>query len=281
MNTRPSLLRRALFPWALVTTLLLPLGTLEAQTIGIGFGNRTRVAPGQGLPDIPGGFTFCRLWWNSVRDFSSGSGWNTDFPQADRNMSIRITELTPVTNSLWTHGEPGFAIVRATEPELFQCPFLFASHVGEMGLSPSEVERLREYLLKGGLLWADDFWGTPSWRAFAGEVARILPEYEIVELPMDHPLFSIVYNVPSIPQIPSINHWRRTGGGTSELGFDSEQQSMSAVMNEEGRILILITHNTDIADGWEREAEDPNFFYLFSPDAYAIGVNIVIWSMTH
>jgi hypothetical protein len=236
---------------------------------------------GQGLPDLPGGFTYCRLAYNSVRRDSSGDGWDTDYPNADRNLPTRLGQLTPTYVSAWSHGEPGYAIVRLSDPEAYLCPFLMATDVGELGFEESEVTALRDYLFKGGFLWADDFWGSAGRQHFDREIARVLPEYPIVDLPLDHPLFSIVYDVPELPQIPSISSWRRRGGDTSELGADSAVPSIRAVIDETGRILVLITHNTDISDGWERESEDPDFFYLFSPDAYAVGVNVVVWVMTH
>ena len=242
---------------------------------------RSAVRLDEGLPDRPGGFTFCRLAYASVRRDSSGRGWDTDFPQADRNLSTRLSQLTPTPVSSWSHGEPGFAIVRISDPEMYQCPFLMATDVGELGFDEGEVSTLRDYLFKGGFLWVDDFWGSMGWNQFANQIERVLPEFEIVDLPLDHSLFSLVYDVSKVPQIPSINSWRRLGGGTSELGSDSAMPHMRAILDDTGRILVLITHNTDISDGWEREGEDAEFFYRFSPDAYAIGINVVLWMLTH
>ena len=85
---------------------------------------------GHGLPDQPGGFTFCRLAYRSVRRDGSGDGGDTDFPQADRNLPTRLSELTPTPVSAWSRGEPGFAIVRVTDPFVYECPFLMATDVG-------------------------------------------------------------------------------------------------------------------------------------------------------
>ena len=261
-----------------VSTVALPL---DAEGQGFRrYGSRVRL--GDGLPDRPGGFTFCRLAFMEVRREPGGSSWDTDFPQAERNLTTRLSQLTPTPVSAWEHGEPGFTIVRATDPELFQCPFLFASHVGVTGFSAKETQALRRYFEKGGFLWVDDFWGNAAWNQWARQMGRVFPDRAIVDLPMDHPLFDIVYDIPELPQIPSIQHWRRSGGGTSERGFESRTPHIRAVLDEEEeRILVLITHNTDIADGWEREGEDPRFFQQFSPDAYAVGVNVAVWMMTH
>jgi hypothetical protein len=87
--------------------------------------------------------------------------------------------------------------------------------------------------------------------------------------------------VKRVPQIPSIQHWRRSGGETSERGYESAQTHMRGIFDDDGRLLVLMTHNTDISDGWEREGEDDEFFYLFSPESYAVGLNVAIWTMTH
>jgi hypothetical protein len=252
--------------------------TVEAQRFG---GMPSRVRLGSGLPDMPGSFTFCRLAYMSVRRDGSGNGWTTDFPEADRNFLTRIGELTTTRISRWSHGEPGYAVVSATDPDLFQCPFVMATDVGEIGFMPDEIDALRDYFAKGGFLWADDFWGTAAWNHFSEQMTRLLPEHALVELTPDHPLFTRLYIIKEVPQIPSINSWRSSGGSTSELGRDSARPSMWAISDEDGRILVLVTHNTDISDGWEREAYSEQYFYEFSPAAYAVAVNVLLWVMSH
>jgi hypothetical protein len=90
-----------------------------------------------------------------------------------------------------------------------------------------------------------------------------------------------MFDVPKIPQIPAISYWRRSGGGTSERGYDSDTVMFRGISNAQGRLMVVMTHNTDISDAWEREGEDPEFFYRFSPDGYAVGLNIVLYSMTY
>ena len=107
-----------------------------------------------------------------------------------------------------------------------------------------------------------------------------LPEYEVIDLPSDHPLYSIVYHVPKVPQITALQFWY-PGASTSERRAESAEPHIYAIMDENGRILVLMSHNTDIADGWEREGDDTAFFDAFSPDAYAIGINVLVWIMTH
>ncbi len=228
------------------------------------------------------GFTFCRLLYQSVRREPLGHGWNTDYPGSDYNFMERLEELTTVHPAHWTDGQPGFAVVRASQDELFECPFLFASDVGSAGLRDDEVERLRTYLLKGGLLWVDDFWGDWAWQNWVYEIGRVLPGFPIVDVGEDHRLLEALYHVPEVPQVPSIQFWRRSGGReTSERGRESATPHLRAIFDDHGRPLVIMTHNTDIADGWEREGEDDAFFFAFSPAAYALGINIVLYALSH
>ena len=259
--------------------LLTVVDTLAGQ-----WGGRRRRAPIRKPVEAAehGEFTFCRLQYRSVRSEWLGTGWNTDYPDGDRNLPLRLSQLTTADVARNERGDPFHAVVSATEPDLYDCPFLFASDVGTIGFSEIEAVRLRNYLLKGGFLWADDFWGDYAWRNWTLEMNRILPEYSIVPLPRDHILFHTLYSVDSVPQIPSIQYWRRSGRlGTSERGAESATPTLHGIMDETGRLLVIMTHNTDIADGWEREGEDDEFFYLFSPAAYAVGINVILYVLTH
>jgi hypothetical protein len=263
-----------------VLVLLAGAASLAAQQRGWIGGGRFAAPIRDGLPERRGGFHFCRLVYESVRREAGGQGWRTDYPAADNNFMVRMQQLTTTDTGSWADGMAGFATVQATDPELFLCPFLFASDVGTAGFSGNEILALREYLLKGGLLWVDDFWGDRAWAHWEEQIHRVLPEHAIVELTMDHPLFETFYLVPHVPQIPSIQHWRRSGGGTSERGAESERPAMHAMLDARGQPLVLMTHNTDIADGWERETEDPDFFYRFTAAGYGVGINVAIWAMT-
>lgn len=227
-------------------------------------------------------FTFCRIAYRSVRREWLGQGWVTDYPDSDHNFTLRFSELTTTPVSRWEDASIFHAVVSLTDDELFSCPFVFMSDVGSAGLNGEEVRRLREYLLRGGFLWADDFWGNAAWNYWVTELNRVLPEYEIVDVPLDHAMLRTLYDVEKVPQVPSIQFWRQNGRqGTSERGSDSAVPHLRAIFDEHGRALVVMTHNTDIADGWEREGEDDEFFYNFSPAAYGVGINIVLYALTH
>ena len=242
----------------------------------------------EGLPTAANGirdrgFTFCRLLYKDVRYEEMGHGWNTDYPGSDYNFLDRLEELTTARPAKWGDGQPGNAVVRSTQEELYECPFVFMSDVGTMALNSEEAERLRKYLLRGGFLWVDDFWGEYAWDRWVEEITKALPqgEYPIEDLPAGHMIFNALYNVYTVPQVPSIQYWRRSGGATSERGSGSAVPHLRSIRDQNGRIIVLMSHNTDIADGWEREGEDEAFFFQFSPKAYALGINIILYVLTH
>jgi hypothetical protein len=240
-----------------------------------------RWAPAQ-MPD--GSFVICRLAYRSVRMEYSGIGWQTDYPYAEINLMTRLSELTKTRVSRDEQGQPNFFVVRPTDDALFNCPMVVMSDAGTVGIRDDEAERLRAYLLKGGFLWADDFWGTAAWAQWETQMARVLPptEYPIEDIRLDDPLLRSLFDVKTIPQITNIQFWRRSGGlETSERGADSEVVHFRAIRDSHRRIMVVMTHNTDVADSWEREGEDPAFFYQFSPAGYALGVDVLLHAMTH
>jgi uncharacterized protein DUF4159 len=248
---------------------------------------RLRLPEGQTVPpryptgDIEdGSFRVCKIIYTSSRREANGMGWWTDWPFAGIHLMIRVSELTKTRISRDRTGKPNHWTVRLTDDALFQCPFTTASDVGTLQLSPEEAKRLREYLLKGGFLWVDDFWGTNAWNQWSSEIHRVLPEFPIVDIPVDHPIRQTLFSITEVPQIPGVNVWMWTGG-TSERGDDSRYPDFRGIADDHGRVMVLMTHNTDISDSWEREAEDPTFFARFSPPGYALGVNVVLYTLTH
>jgi hypothetical protein len=232
-----------------------------------------------GFHDV--GFTHCKVMYRSVRREANGMGWATDYPFAAINLLTRVKELTRTRVSTDTDGEPNYWVVRLTDDALFECPFTMATDVGTLAFSHEEAARLRAYLLKGGFLWVDDFWGTRAWQQWSQQMQTVLPDHRIVDVPADHPIRRTMFTVDTIPQVTSINWWRRSGGDTSERGTDSPTANFRMIADEAGRIMVLMTHNTDIGDSWEREGEDREFFLQFSPEGYALGINVVLYGLTH
>jgi len=243
------------------------------------------VAPRFAPPVMPdGGLTFCRLMYSRVRYEALGMGWVTDYPYAEINLLTRLSELTKTPISRDERGQPNTWVVRPTDDALFNCPFVLASDAGTIGFTPEERARLRLYLLKGGFLWVDDFWGTEAWEHWSSEIAAVLPpsEYPIEDVRRDDPVMRTQMTVDCVPQITSIQFWRSVDGTTtSERGADSQEAHFRVIRDRHGRIMVAMTHNTDVADSWEREGEDPAFFRQFSPAGYAFAINVVLHALTH
>jgi len=248
-----------------------------------GYGRFRREPPKWATPaNFDGSFNFCRGYFTADRREPGGSGWDTDFPGADNNFSVRLAELTNVHVRLDKTGQPDYVVVRITDPLLYRCPILHMEDVGVVRFSDEEVEDLRAYLLKGGFLIVDDFWGTLAWAQWESEISRVLQphKYPIIDIPSDHAVMHTLYDVKAVEQVSNIRFWIQTGS-VSERGSDSAQVNFRGIADERGRLMVVMAHNTDIPDTWEREGESKEYFDRFSPNGYAVGVNIVLYAMTH
>ena len=261
--------------------LMLDVGVAQAQRIFGGFYGTT-------APRFPtassfqGGFNFCRVMFASNR--REKRGWDTDYPGAEINFSVRLAELTKTRVTLQPNGAAAeFVVVRLTDPSLFQCPFVLMEDAGTASFSTEEIASFRAYLLKGGFVFVSDYWGAIGQRQFDEQMGLVLPrdKYPIIDLPMDHPIWHAQFDLTHIPQMPSIQSWRRSGGDDTERGVAPGTQSARGIADEKGRLMVVMIHNSDIPDGWEREAEDEDYFLRFSPDAYAVGINVVLYGLTH
>jgi Domain of unknown function (DUF4159) len=233
-----------------------------------------------------GGFNFCRAMFTS--DHREKQGWSTDYPGADLNFSVRVAELTKVNVTRTSDGEsddiPDAVVVRLTDEALFKCPFLLMEDAGTARFNNAEVERLREYLLKGGFLLVADYHGSYGREQFDEEIRRALPaaQYPIIDIaPPNHVMWNSMFTVTKLPQMASINTWRRTGDVIERWNEDGAPPDARGIADAQGRLMVVMIHNTDLPDPWEREGEDKDYFYRFSPDAYAAGIDILLYAMTH
>jgi hypothetical protein len=230
-----------------------------------------------------GSFNFCRAMFESDR--REKRGWSTDYPGADLNFSTRLQELTKAPVTMYSDAEegeqPDAVVVRLTDDALFKCPYILMEDAGTANFSPQDAMRLREYLLKGGFAFVSDYWGERAREQFDEQIGLALPpsQFPIVDLPLTHPIWHTLFELKTIPQMPSIQSWRRTGANTDRGVYDPP--SARGIADSRGRLMVVMMHNTDIPDGWEREGEDPEYFYRFSPDSYAVGIDIVLYAMTH
>jgi hypothetical protein len=239
-------------------------------------GRNLQIPINHGLPERLTGFTFCRLRYQNIRR-ARKSGWGDDYPQADYNFLVRLSELTRTTISTWNNGDPGFANVTATDPNLFRCPYLRMQNAANYDFTPEETARMHDYLVKGGFLWIDDNWD-PDFEYILPNILRILPGATITDLPVGHPLFSILYHIDPLPQIPSLGSWQRFRQD-SEIGPSTVHYY--AVFDDHDRLLVLVSMNSDVSDSWEREGDNRDYFETYSPKGYALGVNVAVWVMTH
>jgi hypothetical protein len=258
-------------------------------------------------------FTFARMIYKQntspgVRPAPGPLRWVNDYPDSDLNLSFRLQQLTSMkvdpdgrvlklTDPTQffkdlTTTRPDYRQVKIADLALFDYPFIYVVKPGGMELRNEEVPILRQYLLNGGVLMADDFWGDSQWNVFDGQIKRALPERHWQELPLSHPIFHCVFalNVPDIDkvQVPSIHRWERGqdtgfyGGWAAFRGDGDAHMHLRVWLDDKGRIMVIATHNTDNGDGWEREGENPEYFRLFSETrAYPLGINIVFYLMTH
>jgi hypothetical protein len=241
----------------------------------------------------PEKFTFVRIVYDSL----GGNGeawyrgdrgwvprWATDHPDGAKNLTWRLNQLTTI------QANQGTLLLRLTDPKLFDFPFIFMSDPGWQELSREERLALRRYLENGGFLWVDDFWGQAEWDNLARNTLSESPGWAWSDIPLDHPIMTTVYPLKNCPQVTAFQFYTRSGVTYDPPGFhkrphggvaDMSQVHFRGLFDPAGRLAAVATHNTDIADGWEREGENQEFFQRFSINAYALAINVITYAMTH
>ncbi|REJ83348.1 MAG: DUF4159 domain-containing protein [Acidobacteria bacterium] len=236
--------------------------------------------PGERLDDCPPRrrpsgspyeFYFSRAAYSGFETFGYAS-WSVDYPKADRQFLLGVERLMDRLDHY-----PCENPVLLDDPRLREYPFLYAVEVGKMTLRASEREGLRNYLLSGGFLMIDDFWGSAEWRRLEEEFQLVLPEFPIEEVDMDHPIFHGFYDIETLVQVPNVGLGRR-GGRTHEK--DGFVPHVRGIFDQDRRLMVLINWNCDLGDAWEW-AEDPFYPLEYSTYAYQIGVNAIVYAMTH
>ena len=249
------------------------LGALRAP-IEAGVGAESRADAAQILTiGIPHEFYFSRVAYSGFGGFyGRGGSWSTDYPKADQIFLSFIDRLLPNLDAYLSE-----FVVFLDDPDLRRFPFLYALEVGRMALRPAEIEGLRGYLLQGGFLVIDDFWGTREWANFEYEIQQVLPGYEIVDLDIDHNIFTTFYEIDEIIQVPNVGNGTRGGPTWEQDGFIP---MVKGIHDEKGRLMVIINWNTDLGDAWEW-ADDPYYPFVYSKYAYEMGVNFIVYAMSH
>lgn len=223
-------------------------------------------------------FTFVRIRYDSFGPFGWWDRWDNDYPDGDWNFSYRLQQLTSLKVA------PNGKVLRLTDPQLFDYPFVYMAGLQWIMFSPQEASALRRYLLNGGFIMMDDFWSTTGWANIQREMQAVFPDRKPTELSLDHPIFHFVYDLKELPQVVDIKTWRDGYQFEHRHGGSSGDQAPHfwAYHDDQGRMVALLCHNNDIGDGWEREGENQEYFHEFSEkQSYPMGINIVTYVMAH
>ncbi|MEC9093026.1 MAG: DUF4159 domain-containing protein [Planctomycetota bacterium] len=222
-------------------------------------------------------FRFVRVKYNSYGRTRWGQKWRIDYPDSDLNFSFRLQQLT----SLKVNPNPIF--LELTDSRIFDYPFLYLIEPGDIAFTAEEARAMRRYLENGGFIMVDDFWGDQEWWDFEDAMKMVFPNKTYEELSLDHPVFHSVYDLKKKPQCPAIGNYERTGE-TTDRPYDPSAREVHyrAYHDADGRMCLIACFNTDLGDGWEREGESELYFKRFSEkEAYPMGINIVVYAMTH
>jgi len=201
-----------------------------------------------------------------------GWGWATDYPGADCKFMGGIHRLTGM------RVDPNPNVIGIMDHDLFKFPYVYAVEVGQMYLSDPEAARLREYLLRGGFLHVDDFWGLRQKAIFEAEIRKVFPDRPIEVLPLTHPIFHTFFDIETVMQIPGQGNGCY-GGPTWEQPDDTEPR-IYGIKDDDGRVMVAITYNSDLGDAWEY-MDLRCYPEKYSGQAYRIGLNFMIYALTH
>lgn len=228
--------------------------------------------PDQQPQKQPGEFTFARMIYNSSYGRRYGS-WAVDYPEADDHFIIGLRDWAGT--NLDISAEP--KQIEILDEQLFNYPLIYIVEPGYLDLSDDEAQRLREYALRGGFLFLDDFWGSYEWENVREQMRRVFPEYEIKDLPLDHSLFHCYFDIEEVIQVPGIHSWLGRGITHEKGGIVPHYMG---IQDEKGRLLTFISRNCDLGDAWEW-IDDPRYPLKYGLAAYRVGINVLIYSMTH
>lgn len=234
------------------------------------------------LPDdymVPGEFVVGRLMYPSYGGAFGGGNWQmggtnwaVDYPRGDRTYARLLRRLTT------TH-------VRSVEQpvnlddgdDIFNWPFLLVGMPGSWNLTDSQAVKLREYLLKGGFLLADSFFGTSEWSGFINGLRRVFPDRAIIDLPDEHAVFNIIYDLKDRKQISNM---RSLAGRGVPYRADGHDPQWKAILDDSGRVMVAISFNNDMGDSWQHQ-DNPYYPQQDATLGIQFGVNYAVYSMTH
>lgn len=227
--------------------------------------------PDEFNPDITNEFYFTRAIYGESNQADWGPRWAVDYPKADLQFLTALKRLTIVDGFETDH------TLMVGSEELNNFPFVYILEVGALELTEDQVIGLRRYLNNGGFMVVDDFWGSWAWDTFEYQMQRVFPDHDIVDIPLDHPVFHAFYDIDNIIQVPNV-HQGSIGGPTHE--YDGRVPRVRGIFDDKGRLMVLVNWNTDLGDAWEW-ADRPSYPLRFSTYAYEIGINFVVYAMSY
>ena len=214
-------------------------------------------------------FVFARLIYNG-RIPGYYKNWYTDYPKADHQLMMGIKRLTNLDIADKERAIP------VNDPSLFKYPLVYSSEPEQMVLTEEDAAIMREYLQRGGFWILDDFWGTTEWDIMEYEMKKVLPDGVFKDVPPDHEIFHIFYDIPRLVQVPSLAYVY-TGITYEKDGFKPE---LKGIWDEHGRLMVVINHNTDLGDAYEW-ADEPQYANIFGGYAYRVAINTFLYALTH
>ena len=253
----------------LLVALAIAVGTLFAQEFGL-LGRYDDARFIEQPKEETDQIVFTRLIYNG-RIPAYYKNWYTDYPKSDR---LLIKGIKRLTNLNIAEQERAVAL---TDPELFKYPFLYTSEPGQMLLNDQDARIIREYLARGGFWVLDDFWGSFEWANMERQLRKILPAAEIKDIPHDHPIFHLFFDIDRIIQVPSLAYVFNGGITWEQDGFSAV---CKGVWDDQGRLVIVINHNTDLGDAYEW-ADEPQYPNYFSGYAYRMAINFILYALSH
>ncbi|MGE5487921.1 MAG: DUF4159 domain-containing protein [bacterium] len=216
-------------------------------------------------------WAFARLKYPSWgRRWYSSRSWMVDYPKADRQFVQGVRRLTRI------HTCAGERVIDLDTDEIFYWPWVYVVEPGQWRLTDEQAARLREYMLRGGFLFFDDFHGTREWQIFEAGIARIFPDRQIVDIADTDEIFHVLYDMDERVQVPGIQYWY-SGRTWERDGIDPKWRG---IYDDKGRLMMAIHHNMDLGDAWEW-ADHPSYPEAWASQAYRTGINSIIYAMTH
>jgi len=246
---------------------------------------------------LPGEWTFARLmyptthfqidWQSEAKrgyDWREGNtNWTIDYPRSDRHLALAIRRLTRIDAR--SVEQP---INLETDDDVFNYPWLYAVEVGHWELTPTQIDKFREFLLRGGFFMCDDFHGNDEWNVFVMSMKKVFPDRPIIDIPDSDAILHTVYDLEERYQVPGMqftqthsicekcpsDRWR----GADGAGGDTPH--WRGIYDDKGRLMVVICHNMDLGDSWEN-ADEPTYPQRFSALGIRIGVNYLTYAFSH